>query len=292
MFQWISKCEKAFEDLKCVFTTALILAHYDSKLETWVETNASNFVVAEVLSQMHGDRVLKPIVYFSKKMIPAEWNYMIYDKELLAIVKSFETWRLELASVNEPVKMLTNHWNLEHFMTTKQLNCWQARWNEFLSDFNFEITYRPGKKGEKPDTLIKLSQDKLKSVDDSRSQQQFQRLLKANQLDDNVKKAIAVVFCGNTATANKTDNKVDEMDGMDEVDAGSEVEENEDIMDVKDYMSLDLHQHLNLQQNLELSFSTTKYGSRIQNPLDDRLKHAYQVDKAVNSIIAATQTSF
>ena len=34
---------------------------------------------------------------------------MIYDKELLAIVKSFETWRPELASVNEPVKVLTDH---------------------------------------------------------------------------------------------------------------------------------------------------------------------------------------
>ena len=67
-----------------------MLAHYDSKLETWVKTNASDFVVAEVLSQMHG-KVLKPVAYFLKKMTPAECNYIIYDKELLAIVKSFET---------------------------------------------------------------------------------------------------------------------------------------------------------------------------------------------------------
>ena len=75
----------------------------------WVETDASDFVVAGVLSQMHGDGVLKPVAYFSKKMTPAECNYMIYDKELLAIVRSFETWRPELASVNEPVKVLTDH---------------------------------------------------------------------------------------------------------------------------------------------------------------------------------------
>ena len=67
-----------------------------------METDASDFVVVEVLSQMHG-KVLKPIAYFLKKMTPAECNYMIYDKELLAIVKSFETWRPELASVNKPV---------------------------------------------------------------------------------------------------------------------------------------------------------------------------------------------
>ena len=143
-----------------------MLAHYDSKLETWVETDASNFVVAGVLSQMHGE-VLKPVAYFSKKMTPAECNYMIYDKELLAIVKSFETWRPELASVNELVKVLTNHQNLEHFITSKQLNCRQTRWAEFLSEFNFKITYRPGKKGEKPDTLTRLAQNKPKRVDDS-----------------------------------------------------------------------------------------------------------------------------
>ena len=55
-----------------------------------METDASDFVIAEVLSHMHnGD--LKPVAYFSKKMTPAECNYMIYDKELLAIIKAFKT---------------------------------------------------------------------------------------------------------------------------------------------------------------------------------------------------------
>ena len=70
-----------------------MLAHYDLKLETWVKTDASNFVVAEVLLQKHG-KVLKLVAYLSKKMTPAECNYMIYDNKLLAILKSFETWKL------------------------------------------------------------------------------------------------------------------------------------------------------------------------------------------------------
>lgn len=40
---------------------------------------------------MH-DGVLRLVVYFSKKISPAECNYMIYDKKLLAIIKRFETW--------------------------------------------------------------------------------------------------------------------------------------------------------------------------------------------------------
>ena len=145
-----------------------MLAHYDSSLETWVETNASDFVVARVLSQKH-DKVLKPVAYFSKKMNPAECNYMIYDKELLAIVRRFKTWSPELASMspNQPVKVLTDHQNLKHFMTTKQLNRRQARWAEFFLESNFKISYRPGKEDEKPDTLTRLAQDRpLKIVDD------------------------------------------------------------------------------------------------------------------------------
>ena len=174
-FTWSEDCQRAFEDLKEAFTTAPVLAHYDPALETWVETDSSDFVSAGVLSQMH-DGVLKPVAYFSKKMTPAECNYMIYDKKLLAIGKSFEVWRPEIASAapDKPVKVYTDHKNLEHFMTTKQLNRRQARWAEFLSEFNFMITYRPGKQGEKPDTLTRRSQDLPKGLEDSRQQHQFQ----------------------------------------------------------------------------------------------------------------------
>ena len=102
-----------------------MLAHYNASLETWVETDFSDFVTADMLSQMHNG-VLKPVVFFLKKILPVDCNYMIYDKELLTIMKSFETWKPELASIDQHVKMYTHHKNLEHFMTTKQLNSQQA----------------------------------------------------------------------------------------------------------------------------------------------------------------------
>ena len=232
---------------------------------------------------MHNGKVLKPVAYFSKKMTPAECNYMIYDKELLAIVKSFETWRPELASVSpdQPVKVLTDHQNLEHFITTKQLNRRQARWAEFLLEFNFRIIYRPGKESEKPDTLTRLAQDRPKGFDNSRQQHQFQTLLKADQLDHNVRKALAVIFCA---------NEVDEVDEIDEIDEVEEVDEveNENIVDVKDYTGLDLRQHTSEEQNSKLgSFSTEIAGSRIENLLEDLLDKTYQSDGVLNSIIAA-----
>ena len=117
-FKWNNKRQKAFEDLKQAFTIAPVLAYYDPALEMWIEIDAFNYVIAEVLSQMHGSK-LKPVAYFSKKMTLAECNYMIYDKELLAIIRRFKLWKPELASARQPIKVFTDHRNLEHFMTTK-----------------------------------------------------------------------------------------------------------------------------------------------------------------------------
>jgi RNase H-like domain found in reverse transcriptase len=55
-------------------------------------------------------------------MAPAECNYEIHNKEMLAIVKSLAEWRLELHSSVAQVKIYTDHKALEYFMTTKQLN--------------------------------------------------------------------------------------------------------------------------------------------------------------------------
>ena len=237
---------------------------------------------------MHRNGVLKLVAHFLKKMTLAKCNYMIYDKELLAIVKSFETWRPELASVNKPVKMLTDHQNLEHFMTTKQLNRQQARWAKFLSEFNFKISYRPGKEGKKPDILTRLAQDKPTSVDDSCHRQQFQTLLETDQPDKDIRKALAVIFCANKVHEINENNKIDEVDEVDEVNE-VEVEKNEDIVDVRDYIVQNLQQHSRLQQNLEQSSSSTKAGSefKIENSLSKLLSKAYQDDKTVNSIIDA-----
>ena len=111
-------------DLKTAFTTAPVLAHFDPDLETWLETDASDYMVAAVLSQRGRDGELHPVTFLSKKMSPQECNYEIYDKELLAIVRAFEEWHLELAGtlIEDPIRVLTDHKNLQYFITSKQLN--------------------------------------------------------------------------------------------------------------------------------------------------------------------------
>jgi hypothetical protein len=75
-----------FDTLKTTFTSAPLLAHFDPDWDVIVETDASDYVSAGVLSQYNDDNVLHPMAYVSKKHSPAECNYEIYDKELMAIV--------------------------------------------------------------------------------------------------------------------------------------------------------------------------------------------------------------
>jgi hypothetical protein len=91
-FIWSNKCSQSFETLKQAFTSAPILWHFDYVQEIIVETDASDYVSASVLSQYDDAGMLHPIAFFSKKHTPAECNYEIYNKELIAIIHAFEEW--------------------------------------------------------------------------------------------------------------------------------------------------------------------------------------------------------
>jgi hypothetical protein len=177
-FSWSKACEHAFAKLKKAFVSAPILQHFDPSKEVFVEADASDFVSSGVLSQIGADGILHPVAFMSKKYNPAECNYEIYDKELLAIVRCFESWRSELQGAEHPISVITDHSNLAYFMTTKHLTRRQVRWSEFLSEFDFKINYRPGKQGGKPDALTRRSQDLPKDDTDERIKHQHQTLLK------------------------------------------------------------------------------------------------------------------
>jgi hypothetical protein len=62
-----------------------------------VETDALDGVVTRVLFQRNPETLLwHPIAFFSKTIVPAEVNYSILDKEMLAVVQSLEEWRAYL----------------------------------------------------------------------------------------------------------------------------------------------------------------------------------------------------
>jgi len=182
-FVWGPEQQAAFDLLKIAFTLAPILCHFDYNREIIVATDASDYVLAGILSQYDDEGIFHPVAFYSKKHSPAECNHGIYNKELLAIVRAFEEWRPHLEGYCHPMRVLSDHKNLEYFMITKLLNRRQARWSEFLSRFDFRITYRPGKAGKKPDALTWRSGDLPKEGDERLLANQH-AILKPQNLSD------------------------------------------------------------------------------------------------------------
>ena len=165
LFEWTTECQSAFDALKKAFMSDVILRHYNLDLKIIVETDTSDYVSGGILSQYNKNGVLHLIAYFFKKHNSAECNYEIYDKELMAIICTFKEWCPELEGSTYPIDVITDHKNLEYFIFTKQLSCCQAHWSEFLSCFNYHITYSSGKAGSKPDALTHRSGDLPKERD-------------------------------------------------------------------------------------------------------------------------------
>jgi hypothetical protein len=181
VFEFDNNCQAAFEELKDRLCSSPILRYYDPALECLLETDASDGVVAAVLSQLHPDGEWYPVGYFSKTMAPAELNYPIHDNEMLAIVRALGQWRAELTGTSQAIKVLTDYRSLEYFMSSKILNSRQARWAEILADF-FVITYRPGKQNAKADALTRRDDD-IKASDQVKEKERTQTLLPESRMD-------------------------------------------------------------------------------------------------------------
>ena len=133
----------------------LLLPRREGKFR--VETNASDYAIGGVLSQEQ-DRKWKLIVFLSRTMQPAERNYEIYDKKLLAIVETLTKWRQYLLDTLETFKIWMDHKNLKYFQEPHKLNRRQARWYLKLQDYNFISWHIPGKINTKTDILSRKDQ--------------------------------------------------------------------------------------------------------------------------------------
>jgi len=154
-FLWTSAAQQAFDSLKEIFTSAPILIHPDTSKPFYLETDASGYALAGILSQTHAGN-LHPISYWSRQMSSAERNYPVYDQELLAIYASFQHFRPFLLGAQHRITVYTDHKNLIYFSKANLLNRRQANWSTFFADYDFEILYRPGKLNGKADALSRL----------------------------------------------------------------------------------------------------------------------------------------
>jgi len=153
-FRWSPAAEEAFQDLKRRFTSAPILQVPDPAGQLVVEVDASDVGVGAILSQRSGEnQKLHPCAFFSRRLSPAERNYDVGNRELLAVKLALEEWRHWLEGTELPFQVWTDHKNLEYIRSAQRLNSRQARWSLFFTRFNFFLSYRPGSRNVKADAL-------------------------------------------------------------------------------------------------------------------------------------------
>ncbi|CAI7889453.1 unnamed protein product [Closterium sp. NIES-54] len=154
-FKWEDVHQQAMEQLKTALTSAPVLILPDTEKDYVIEADASDQAVGAVLMQDQG-KGLQPIAYLSKKLHGAELNYPIHDKEALAIITAFKTWRCYLKGRKTTV--YTDHCRLKYLKTQPTLSRRQVRWIDFLeTHFDYDIVYKPGHKN-KADALSRPGQ--------------------------------------------------------------------------------------------------------------------------------------
>ena len=151
-FQWGKKEQMAFDYLKHQFITAPILAMPDKEKPFILETDTSQYALGAVLKQEDEHGRERPVSYLFQLLNPVQWNYQIYDKELLAVMLALEHWRHFLKGAPE-FQIWTDHKNLQYFREPQKLNRRQARWFTELAEYNFMLHHRPGQLNKIADYL-------------------------------------------------------------------------------------------------------------------------------------------
>jgi RNase H-like domain found in reverse transcriptase len=81
-----------------------------------IEVDSLDFATRVVLSQKSSeDDKWHPIAFLSKFLSPAEWNYKIHNKEMLAIIRHLEEWRHSVEGAEHQVEIWMDHRNLGIF---------------------------------------------------------------------------------------------------------------------------------------------------------------------------------
>ena len=148
---WNDKAEAAFDTIKRSMQAAPTLIPPDHTQPFFLHTDASDFAIGAALGQEVPGVGMRPIGFMSRKLIPAETRYPVHDRELLAIVRGLQAFRHIIDGAK--VTVITDHSALTHFFTQPHLTSRQLRWSLFLSQFNVNLKYEPGKTNVVADAL-------------------------------------------------------------------------------------------------------------------------------------------
>jgi reverse transcriptase-like protein/integrase-like protein len=162
-WNWTEEEQASFDTLKDLCGSYPILQSPDWTKQFYMDTDASDFALRVVISQEFDDGK-HPIAFHSHTLLPVEQNYDVHDKEMAAIIYGFKCGRPYFLSANHPINIRMDHKNLQYFCQPQKITGRQARWMEFLQDFDFVLNHIPGHINTIAD-LLSCQKDLNKGVD-------------------------------------------------------------------------------------------------------------------------------
>ena len=145
-FEWTMEQQIAFETLKNKLISAPILAYPMDDCQYILDTDASNYALGAVLSQLQPDEngklIERPIAYYSKRFNDAEKHYCARRRELLAIVKSVKQFSPYIRGTRFIIR--TDHASLRYIKTVKELPSQFHRWVLQMEEYSYKIEIRKG----------------------------------------------------------------------------------------------------------------------------------------------------
>ncbi|RVW14734.1 Retrovirus-related Pol polyprotein from transposon opus [Vitis vinifera] len=153
-FLWDKRCQKSFEQLKQLLTTAPIVKAPNWQLPFEVMCDASDFAIRVVLGQREDG---KPYViyYASKTLNEAQKNYTTTEKELLAVVFALDKFRAYL--VGSFIVVFSDHSALKYLLAKQDAKARLIRWILLLQEFNLQIKDKKGVEDVVVDHLSRLA---------------------------------------------------------------------------------------------------------------------------------------
>ena len=142
-FIWSEECERAFISLKQALASPPILAMPIQGNQYVLDTDASDFAICGILSQVQGDQT-RVIAYATRRLSPRERNYCTTRKELLAVVNYLKYYRAYLLGAMPPVRIRTDHAALTWLRRLAEPVGQQARWLEIMEEYQYTIEHRSG----------------------------------------------------------------------------------------------------------------------------------------------------
>jgi len=152
-FIWAELQQCAFLNLKTRFTEEPVLIIPDPMRPFQIESDASKHATGALLTQMDGNGDGHPCTFILKTFSPAEQNYEIYDRELLALVHALTKWCHYIHGSLHTITVLSDHKNLTYWRSPQKLNRQQACWHLFISEFDLKLVHVPGSKMYQSDAL-------------------------------------------------------------------------------------------------------------------------------------------